>query len=415
MESLEQTGMRAKKASRYLAKLGIDEKNKALDAVADALEANAEYIIRANEKDLENARANGMKPALIDRLALNEKRINAMADGIRVLTGLEDPIGEVTGMKKRPNGLVIGTKRVPLGVVAIIYESRPNVTADAFGLTFKSGNACILRGGSDSINSNIAIEEVISNALKDCGIDQDVINLVRDTDRALVNELMHMNNYVDVIIPRGGAGLIKNVVMNSTVPVIETGTGNCHVYVDEYADIQMAVDIIYNAKTSRIGVCNACESLVVHKAVAKQAVPAIVDALKQKDVEVRGDEYACQCDDRIVKASEEDWGKEYLDYIISLKTVDSIDEAIEHINRYNTGHSESIITKDYNNANRFLDEIDAACVYVNASTRFSDGYEFGFGAEIGISTQKLHARGPMGLKALTTTKYVIYGEGQVRQ
>ncbi len=415
MESLEQIGMRAKKASRYLAKLGIDEKNKALDAVADALETNAEYIIRANEKDLENARANGMKPALIDRLALNEKRINAMADGIRVLTGLEDPIGEVTGMKKRPNGLVIGTKRVPLGVVAIIYESRPNVTADAFGLTFKSGNACILRGGSDSINSNIAIEEVISNALKDCGIDQDVINLVRDTDRALVNELMHMNNYVDVIIPRGGAGLIKNVIMNSTVPVIETGTGNCHVYVDEYADIQMAVDIIYNAKTSRIGVCNACESLVVHKAVAKQAVPAIVDALKQKDVEVRGDEYACQCDDRIVKASEEDWGKEYLDYIISLKTVDSIDEAIGHINRYNTGHSESIITKDYNNANRFLDEIDAACVYVNASTRFSDGYEFGFGAEIGISTQKLHARGPMGLKALTTTKYVIYGEGQVRQ
>ena len=415
MESLEQIGMRAKKASRYLAKLGIDEKNKALDAVADALETNAEYIIRANEKDLENARANGMKPALIDRLALNEKRINAMADGIRVLTGLEDPIGEVTGMKKRPNGLVIGTKRVPLGVVAIIYESRPNVTADAFGLTFKSGNACILRGGSDSINSNIAIEEVISNALKDCGIDQDVINLVRDTDRALVNELMHMNNYVDVIIPRGGAGLIKNVVMNSTVPVIETGTGNCHVYVDEYADIQMAVDIIYNAKTSRIGVCNACESLVVHKAVAKQAVPVIVDALKQKGVEVRGDEYACQCDDRIVKASEEDWGKEYRDYIISLKTVDSIDEAIEHINRYNTGHSESIITKDYNNANRFLDEIDAACVYVNASTRFSDGYEFGFGAEIGISTQKLHARGPMGLKALTTTKYVIYGEGQVRQ
>lgn len=415
MESLEQIGMRAKKASRYLAKLGIDEKNKALDAVADALETNAEYIIRANEKDLENARANGMKPALIDRLALNEKRINAMADGIRVLTGLEDPVGEVTGMKKRPNGLVIGTKRVPLGVVAIIYESRPNVTADAFGLTFKSGNACILRGGSDSINSNIAIEEVISNALKDCGIDSDVINLVRDTDRALVNELMHMNDYVDVIIPRGGAGLIKNVVMNSTVPVIETGTGNCHVYVDEYADIQMAVDIIYNAKTSRIGVCNACESLVVHKAVAKQAVPAIVDALKQKDVEVRGDEYACQCDDRIVKASEEDWGKEYLDYIISLKTVDTIDEAIEHINRYNTGHSESIITKDYNNANRFLDEIDAACVYVNASTRFSDGYEFGFGAEIGISTQKLHARGPMGLKALTTTKYVIYGEGQVRQ
>ena len=358
MESLEQIGIKAKKASRYLAKLGIDEKNKALEAVADALTANAESIIAANEKDLVNAKANGMKPALIDRLTLDVKRINAMADGIRVLTGLEDPVGEVTGMKKRPNGLVIGTKRVPLGVVAIIYESRPNVTADAFGLTFKSGNACILRGGSDSINSNIAIADVIANALSDNGINPDVINLIKDTDRALVNQLMKMNDYIDVIIPRGGAGLIKNVVNNSTVPVIETGTGNCHVYVDEYA---------------------------------------------------------MQCDSRIVPASDDDWGMEYLDYIISVKTVDSVDEAIEHINTYNTGHSESIITKDYNNANRFLDEIDAACVYVNASTRFSDGFEFGFGAEIGISTQKLHARGPMGLIALTTTKYVIYGEGQIRQ
>ena len=404
METLEQIGIKAKKASRYLAKLGIDEKNKALEAVADALTANAESIIAANEKDLVNAKANGMKPALIDRLTLDVKRINAMADGIRVLTGLEDPVGEVTGMKKRPNG-----------VVAIIYESRPNVTADAFGLTFKSGNACILRGGSDSINSNIAIADVIAKALYDNGINPDVINLIKDTDRALVNQLMKMNNYVDVIIPRGGAGLIKNVVNNSTVPVIETGTGNCHVYVDEYADIDMAVKVIYNAKTSRIGVCNACESLVIHRAVAKQAIPLIVDALKKKDVEVRGDEYAMQCDSRIVPASDDDWGMEYLDYIISVKTVDSVDEAIEHINTYNTGHSESIITKDYNNANRFLDEIDAACVYVNASTRFSDGFEFGFGAEIGISTQKLHARGPMGLKALTTTKYVIYGEGQIRQ
>ena len=299
--------------------------------------------------------------------------------------------------------------------VAAALFSRPNVTADAFGLTFKSGNACILRGGSDSINSNIAIADVIAKALYDNGINPDVINLIKDTDRALVNQLMKMNNYVDVIIPRGGAGLIKNVVNNSTVPVIETGTGNCHVYVDEYADIDMAVKVIYNAKTSRIGVCNACESLVIHRAVAKQAIPLIVDALKKKDVEVRGDEYAMQCDSRIVPASDDDWGMEYLDYIISVKTVDSVDEAIEHINTYNTGHSESIITKDYNNANRFLDEIDAACVYVNASTRFSDGFEFGFGAEIGISTQKLHARGPMGLKALTTTKYVIYGEGQIRQ
>ena len=393
METLEQIGIKAKKASRYLAKLGIDEKNKALEAVADSLAANAEHIIAANGKDLVNAKANGMKPALIDRLTLDVKRINAMADGIRVLTGLEDPVGEVTGMKKRPNGLVIGTKRVPLGVVAIIYESRPN----------------------DSINSNIAIADIIAKALSENGINPDVINLIKDTDRALVNELMKMNDYVDVIIPRGGAGLIKNVVNNSTVPVIETGTGNCHVYVDEYADIDMAVKVIYNAKTSRIGVCNACESLVIHRAVAKQAIPFIVDALKEKNVEVRGDGYAMQCDSRIVPATDEDWGTEYLDYIISVKTVDSIDEAIEHINTYNTGHSESIITKDYNNANRFLDEIDAACVYVNASTRFSDGFEFGFGAEIGISTQKLHARGPMGLKALTTTKYVIYGEGQIRQ
>ena len=306
-------------------------------------------------------------------------------------------------------------KEMGLRSVAIIYESRPNVTADAFGLTFKSGNACILRGGSDSINSNIAIADVIAKALYDNGINPDVINLIKDTDRALVNQLMKMNDYIDVIIPRGGAGLIKNVVNNSTVPVIETGTGNCHVYVDEYADIDMAVKVIYNAKTSRIGVCNACESLVIHKAVAKQAIPLIVNALKEKNVEVRGDEYAMQCDSRIVPASDDDWGMEYLDYIISVKTVDSVDEAIEHINTYNTGHSESIITKDYNNANRFLDEIDAACVYVNASTRFSDGFEFGFGAEIGISTQKLHARGPMGLKALTTTKYVIYGEGQIRQ
>ena len=414
MESLEQIGIKAKKASRYLAKLGIDEKNKALEAVADALTANAESIIAANEKDLVNAKANGMKPALIDRLTLDVKRINAMADGIRVLTGLEDPVGEVTGMKKRPNGLVIGTKRVPLGVVAIIYESRPNVTADAFGLCFKSANACILRGGSDSLNSNIAIVNVIADVLKNEGINPDVISYITDTDRKHVDELMHMNEYVDVIIPRGGAGLIKNVVNNSTVPVIETGTGNCHIYVDEYADIDMAVNIIYNAKTQRIGVCNACESLVINSHIAAEAIPAIVDKLKTRDVEVRGDSRAQDIDDRIVPASDEDWGTEYLDYIISMKVVDSIDEAISHINTYNTGHSESIITKDYANAQKFLNEIDAACVYVNASTRFTDGFEFGFGAEIGISTQKIHARGPMGLEALTTSKYIIYGNGQVR-
>lgn len=415
MISLTDIGIRAKKASRYMARLGINERNKALAEVAKALIDNADYIKEANNIDLENAKANNMKPALIDRLTLTDDRIKGMADGLNVLVGLEDPIGEVTEMKTRPNGLIIGNKRVPLGVVAIIYESRPNVTADAFGLTFKSGNAAILRGGSDSINSNIAIVKVIKDTLTGCGVNPDAVILITETDRAYVNELMHMNDYVDVIIPRGGVSLIKNVVNNSTVPVIETGTGNCHIYVDEFADIDMAADIIYNAKTQRIGVCNACESLVVNKKIADKAIPLIVDRLKEKDVEVRGDEFAIKCDERIVPASEDDWGQEYLDYIISLKTVDTIDEAIEHINTYNTGHSESIITKDYNNAQKFLDEIDAACVYVNASTRFTDGFEFGFGAEIGISTQKIHARGPMGLKALTTGKYIIYGNGQVRK
>lgn len=415
MISLTDIGIRAKKASRYMARLGINERNKALEKVAKVLIDNADYIKEANNIDLENAKANNMKPALIDRLTITDDRIKGMADGLNVLVGLEDPIGEVTEMKTRPNGLIIGNKRVPLGVVAIIYESRPNVTADAFGLTFKSGNAAILRGGSDSINSNIAIVKVIKDTLTDCGVNPDAVILITETDRAYVNELMHMNDYVDVIIPRGGASLIKNVVNNSTVPVIETGTGNCHIYVDEFADIDMAADIIYNAKTQRIGVCNACESLVVNKKIADKAIPLIVDRLKEKNVEVRGDEFAIKCDERIVPASEDDWGQEYLDYIISLKTVDTIDEAIEHINTYNTGHSESIITKDYNNAQKFLDEIDAACVYVNASTRFTDGFEFGFGAEIGISTQKIHARGPMGLKALTTGKYIIYGNGQVRK
>ncbi|MDD3239949.1 MAG: glutamate-5-semialdehyde dehydrogenase, partial [Lachnospira sp.] len=315
----------------------------------------------------------------------------------------------------RPNRLMIGEKRVPLGIVAIIYESRPNVTVDAFGLTFKSGNAVILRGGSDSIQSNIAIAKVITDCLVKLQVTEDAIQLVTDTDRAHVTELMKLNQYVDVIIPRGGAGLIQNVVQNSTVPVIETGTGNCHIYVDEYADIDMAADIIYNAKTQRIGVCNACESLVIHKSIVNQAIPKIVDRLKEKDVEVRGDETARKADGRVIAATEEDWGTEYLDYIISVKTVSSIDEAIAHINTYNTGHSEAIITKDYAHAQKFLNEIDAAAVYVNASTRFTDGFEFGFGAEIGISTQKIHARGPMGVKALTTSKYIIYGSGQVRR
>ena len=356
MKTLTQMGSDAKKASTYLAKLGIKERNNALLKVADALVKRSDYIRESNAIDLANGKKNNMSTALLDRLMLTESRIEGMADGLRVLAGLDDPIGEVKSMKTRPNGLMIGKKTVPLGVVAIIYESRPNVTADAFGLCFKSANACILRGGSDSVNSNIAIVNVITDVLKGLGIDPDVISYISETDRKYVDELMHLNEYVDVIIPRGGAGLIKNVVNNSTVPVIETGTGNCHIY-----------------------------------------------------------EKALAIDDRIIKADDTDWGREYLDYIISVKVVDNIDEAIAHINRYNTGHSESIITKDYNNAQKFLNEIDAACVYVNASTRFTDGFEFGFGAEIGISTQKIHARGPMGLEALTTSKYIIYGNGQVRE
>ena len=415
MDSIELIGNRAKAASKKTAVLTTVERNNALRSVGDALIKHSDEIIEANKIDIENARANGMKPALLDRLSLNGERIKSMVEGLLQVADLEDPIGEITHMKKRPNGLMIGYQKVPLGVVAIIYESRPNVTVDAFSLTFKSGNAVILRGGSDCINSNIILVDIIRDSLKSMGLDEDSIILITDTDRKYVNELMKLNEYVDVIIPRGGAGLIKNVVNNSTVPVIETGTGNCHVYVDESADLDMAVNIVYNAKTQRIGVCNACESLVVHRAIADKFIPMVVDKLKEKNVEVRGDSFSMDIDRRIVPATEEDWGTEYLDYIISLKTVENIDEAIEHINRYNTGHSEAIVTKDYDNSRKFTQQIDAAAVYVNASTRFTDGFEFGFGAEIGISTQKIHARGPMGLDALTTGKYVILGDGQVRK
>ena len=415
MDSIELIGKRAKAASKKTAVLTTVERNNALRSVGDALIKHSDEIIEANKIDIENARANGMKPALLDRLSLNGERIKGMVEGLLQVADLEDPIGEITHMKKRPNGLMIGYQKVPLGAVAIIYESRPNVTVDAFSLTFKSGNAVILRGGSDCINSNIKLVDIIRDSLKSVGLDEDSIILITDTDRKYVNELMKLNEYVDVIIPRGGAGLIKNVVNNSTVPVIETGTGNCHVYVDESADLDMAVNIVYNAKTQRIGVCNACESLVVHRAIAEKFIPMVVDKLKEKNVEVRGDSFSMDIDRRIVPATEEDWGTEYLDYIISLKTVENIDEAIEHINRYNTGHSEAIVTKDYDNSRKFTQQIDAAAVYVNASTRFTDGFEFGFGAEIGISTQKIHARGPMGLDALTTGKYVILGDGQVRK
>ncbi len=412
---MEILGRRAKSASREGAKLGTDAKNRGLITVAEELIRQKAYLLEENTKDVEAAKEKGVKESLIDRLQLTESRIEAMAEGLCQVAALEDPIGEVLGMKTRPNGLQIGKKRVPLGVVGIIYESRPNVTADAFGLCFKTGNAVILRGGSDAIHSNLAIVKVIKEGLMKEKLPQDLILLVEDTSREVVSDMMKLHGLIDVLIPRGGAGLIANVVNNSTVPVIETGTGNCHIYVDESADLNMATEIIENAKTQRMGVCNACESLVIHEKVAELAVPQIVQCLKNHGVEVRGDEHAQKLSDDVLPATEEDWGTEYLDAIISMKIVDSMDQAIEHINRYNTGHSESIITQNYEHALRFQNEIDAAAVYVNASTRFTDGFEFGFGAEIGISTQKLHARGPMGLEALTTTKYIIFGNGQIRK
>lgn len=414
MINLKEIGQIAKEASKSVSKLNSTTKNEVLRTIAKYLDEYRESIIVANNADIITAHENNMSPALIDRLTLTDDRINGMIEGVLKLIDLEDPIGEVLGMTKRPNGMVIGKKRVPLGVIAIIYESRPNVTVDAFSLCFKTGNVCVLKGGSDAINSNKAIVNVIKMALESNRIDVNAIQLV-DCNREELKELMRLNEYIDVIIPRGGSGLIKSVVQNSTIPVIETGTGNCHIYVDETADFNMALDIIFNAKTQRIGVCNACESIVINSKVAKEFIPQLVERLSLKDVEMRGDKLATEISSKIKPATEEDWGTEYLDYIVSVKTVDSLDEAINHINTYNTKHSEAIITSDYNNANRFLDEIDAACVYVNSSTRFTDGFEFGFGAEIGISTQKLHARGPMGLKELTTYKYIIYGNGQVRK
>ncbi|WP_255348086.1 glutamate-5-semialdehyde dehydrogenase [Robinsoniella sp. KNHs210] len=415
MQTLQEIGQKAQKAKPSLQTLETLKKNAALEAVANALLEESDTILKENEKDIEAARANQMKEGLVDRLLLTRARIEGMAEGLTQLVTLEDPIGEVLSMKKRPNGLMIGQKRVPLGVVGIIYESRPNVTADAFGLCFKTGNAVILKGGSDAIHSTKAIVSVIQNALADLNITRDAIQLIEDSNRETTTAFMKLNQYVDVLIPRGGAGLIQAVVNNSTIPVIETGTGNCHVYVDETADLDMAIDIIFNAKTQRIGVCNACESIVVHKNVINNLLPALKERLDEKNVELRGDQPAIDAVSGILPAVEEDWGSEYLDYILSIKTVTSIEEAISHINRYNTGHSEAIITNDYSHSQKFLEEIDAAAVYVNASTRFTDGFEFGFGAEIGISTQKLHARGPMGLLALTTTKYIIYGNGQIRK
>ncbi|MBO6154895.1 MAG: glutamate-5-semialdehyde dehydrogenase [Lachnospiraceae bacterium] len=413
-EMLKELGVKAKIASRETGKMSTNVKNEALVAVADALVRDTEALLRANELDMENGRANGMPEGLLDRLLLTPARVEQMALGLRQIADLEDPIGEYISMKNRPNGLRIGQKRVPIGVIGIIYEARPNVTADAFGLCFKTGNAVILKGGKDAANSNEAIVACIRRALGSLEINPNAISLIEDNSREVTTEFMKMNEYLDVLIPRGGAGLISAVVQNATVPVIETGTGNCHIFVDESADLNMAVEIINNAKTQRIGVCNAAESLVIHRKVAKEVLPMIKAKLDEHNVEIRGDIDAVNICPDFNLADDSDWGTEYLDYKISVKIVDNIDEAIAHINLYNTGHSEAIITENLQNAEKFMDEIDAACVYVNASTRFTDGFEFGFGAEIGISTQKLHARGPMGLLALTSTKYVIYGQGQIR-
>ena len=411
---MEELGKRAVRAKETVAFLNVIQRQEGLILAADALVAQQAYIIEENQKDIMLARKNKMTEPLIDRLLLNENRIRKMAEGLREIAALPDILGEIISMKTRPNGLQIGEKRVPLGVVGIIYEARPNVTADAFGLCFKTGNVAVLKGGSAAANSCRAIAEVIRGALVKKGMEPDALILVEDTSRESALEMMRMKDYLDVLIPRGGASLIASVVENSTVPVIETGTGNCHIYVDEFADIRMAAEIIENAKTQRLGVCNACESLVIHEKIAEEVLPVICDRLLKKGVEIRGDEAARQIDERITWAQESDWGQEYLDAIISVKIVPAICDAVRHINKWNTGHSEAIITKDYANALYFQERVDAAAVYVNASTRFTDGNEFGFGAEIGISTQKLHARGPMGQEALTTKKYVIFGNGQIR-
>lgn len=411
---LKEMGARALNAKYALQKLTATEKNKALLHASEALLSHTEEILSANEKDIKAGKEKGMHEGLLDRLALTETRIAAMAEGLRQIAALEDPIGEIMDTFTRPNGLKISKVRVPLGVIGIIYESRPNVTADAFGLCFKAGNAVILKGGSDALLSNKAITVVLRNALQESGICADVLQLIDSGDREITKAFMKMKEYVDVLIPRGGAGLIRSVVENSTIPVIETGTGNCHIYVDREADLNMAAGIIINAKTQRIGVCNACESLVIHKDIKDAFLPVLAEGLRAHHVEMRGDEAVREVLSDCLPATEEDYASEYLDYIISMKTVTDVDEAIAHINKYNTKHSEAIITKNELTAEKFLKEIDAACVYVNASTRFTDGFEFGFGAEIGISTQKLHARGPMGLKELTSYKYQIHGNGQIR-
>jgi glutamate-5-semialdehyde dehydrogenase len=414
MKEINEIGKRGKLASYELAHFSTSMKDSILTRVAAKLVSASDVILEENKKDLISAKEMGLKGAIVDRLTLDRKRIEGIAEGLIQIAGLDDPIGEILEMKKRPNGLMIGKKRVPLGVVGVIYESRPNVTADVGGLCIKTGNVCVLRGGKEAFNSNLAIVNIFREVIDSFGYNPDMIQLVTNTTRESANALMKLNEYLDILIPRGGAGLIQAVVQNSTVPVIETGVGNCHVFVDASADLEMAKNIVVNSKTHRPGVCNAAESLLIHKDIAEEAIPFICNALVNANVELRGDEIVCKLLKDAKPATEEDWGTEYLDYIMSVKVVESLENAISHIHKYGSSHSESIVTKDYSNAQFFLDRVDAAAVYVNASTRFTDGFEFGYGAEIGISTQKLHARGPMGLKELTTTKYIIYGDGQVR-
>lgn len=411
---MKEIGIKALAAKDFLSTVTTQEKNKALLAIAQSLRNSSETIINENKTDLENGSKNGLSAGMLDRLLLDQKRIEDIAKAVEDVAALPDPCGRLLEETTRPNGLVIKKVSVPIGVIGIIYESRPNVTADAAVLCLKSSNAVILRGGKEAIHSNIAIVAAMRSALAACGFDENCIQLVTDTSRESANQMMRMNGYIDCLIPRGGKGLIRSVVENSTVPVIETGSGNCHIYVDESADIDMAANIIFNAKTQRISVCNACESLVIHSGILNRALPVIKKQLDEKQVEMRGDERAMLAAEGALPASEEDFAAEYLDYKISVKTVDSLDEAIKHINKYSTGHSESIITQNEEHAREFMQRVDSSSVYVNASTRFTDGGEFGLGAEIGISTQKLHARGPMGLRELTTTKYLIFGNGQVR-
>ncbi|MBM7623113.1 glutamate-5-semialdehyde dehydrogenase [Sporohalobacter salinus] len=405
----------ASQAARELANIETTVKNKALLAMADALEDSVDFILAENEKDMKNGREEGLNEALMDRLLLTEERIKKMANGLREVAQFDDPIGEVIGMKKRPNELQLGKVKVPLGVIGMIYESRPNVTADATGLCLKAGNTVLLRGGSEAINSNKAVTEVISKAAYESGIPTGAIQLIETTDREAVQVMFELNEYLDVLIPRGGSGLINAVINNSTVPVIETGVGNCHTYIDNEADQEMAEDIVMNAKTQRPGVCNAMETLLVHSEIAEDFLPEMVAKLQKANVEIRGDETVQELVSGIEPATEDDWSAEYLDYILAIKVVAGLEEAVDHIHKYNTKHSEAIITDNYHKARKFLNVVDAAAVYVNASTRFTDGGQFGLGAEIGISTQKLHARGPMSVNELTTTKFIVYGDGQIRE